>query len=200
MNKQEYLSRLEQTLSGLPAEELQERLAFYRESIEDRMEEGLSEEAAVEELGPVEEIAAQILAETPFPTLVREKIRSRRSLPVWEILLLVLGFPLWFPLLVTAFVLLLSLFIVLWSLILCLWAVELSLVVSALGALITGVLSLFRGEPSNALLMIGAGLTLAGLSVFLFFGCKAASGGATVLSRKIVLWLKSLFLRKESES
>ena len=46
MNKQEFLSRLEQALSGLPAEELQERLAFYRESIEDRVEEGLSEEAS----------------------------------------------------------------------------------------------------------------------------------------------------------
>ena len=28
MNKQEYLSRLERALSGLPGEELQERLAF----------------------------------------------------------------------------------------------------------------------------------------------------------------------------
>ncbi len=178
MNKQEFLSRLEQALSGLPQEELQERLAFFRESIEDRLEEGLTEEAAVEELGPVEEVAAQILAETPFPTLVREKIRSRGRMPVWEILLLVLG-------------------IVLWSLILCLWAVELSLIAGALGALVTGVLSLFRGEPSNALLMMGAGLLLAGLSVFLFFGCKAASRGAVALTGKTALWLKSLFLRKE---
>lgn len=200
MNKQEFLSRLEQALSGLPQEELQERLAFFRESIEDRLEEGLSEEAAVEELGPVEEVAAQILAETPFPTLVREKIRSRGPMPIWEILLLVLGFPLWFPLLVTAFALLLSAFIVLWSLILCLWAVELSLIAGALGALVTGVLSLFRGEPSNALLMMGAGLMLAGLSVFLFFGCKAASKGAVALTGKTALWLKSLFLRKERKS
>ena len=197
MNKQEFLSRLGQALSGLPQEELQERLAFFRESIEDRLEEGLTEEAAVEELGPVEEVAAQILAETPFPTLVREKIRSRGRMPVWEILLLVLGFPLWFPLLVTALVLLLSVFIVLWSLILCLWAVELSLIAGALGALVTGVLSLFRGDSSNGLLAVGAGLALAGLSVFLFFGCKAASKGAVVLTGKIALWVKSLFLRKE---
>ena len=200
MNKQEFLSRLGQALSGLPQEELQERLAFFRESIEDRLEEGLTEEAAVEELGPVEEVAAQILAETPFPTLVREKIRSRGRMPVWEILLLVLGFPLWFPLLVTALVLLLSVFIVLWSLILCLWAVELSLIAGALGALVTGVLSLFRGDSSNGLLAVGAGLALAGLSVFLFFGCKAASKGAVVLTGKIALWVKSLFLRKERKS
>ena len=200
MKKQEFLAWLEQALSGLPGEELQERLAFYRESIEDRMEEGLTEEAAVEELGSVEEITAQILAETPFPALVRERLKPRGRMPGWEILLLVLGFPLWFPLLVTAFVLLLSVYIVLWSLLLCLWAVELSLVVSGLGALAGGLMLLFRGDASQALLLVGAGLLLAGLSIFLFFGCKAASRGAVVLTRKIALWIKSLFLRKENRS
>lgn len=200
MKKQEFLAWLEQALSGLPGEELQERLAFYRESIEDRMEEGLTEEAAVEELGSVEEITAQILAETPFPALVRERLKPRGRMPGWEILLLVLGFPLWFPLLVTAFVLLLTVYIVLWSLILCLWAVELSLVVSGLGALAGGLLTLFRGDAPQGLLLVGAGLLLTGLSIFLFFGCKAASGGAVVLTRKMALWIKSLFLRKEHKS
>ena len=197
MNKQQYLSRLEKALSGLPADDLRERLAFYGESIDDRMEEGLSEEAAVAQLGPVEEIAAQILAETPLPALVRERIKPRGRMPVWEILLLVLGLPLWFPLLLAAFAVLLSVYIVLWSLILCLWAAELALAVSALGALAVGILSLFRGDSSNGLLAIGAGLALAGLSVFLFFGCKAASKGAVVLTGKIALRVKSLFLRKE---
>ena len=197
MNKQQYLSRLEKALSGLPADDLRERLAFYGESIDDRMEEGLSEEAAVAQLGPVEEIAAQILAETPLPALVRERIKPRGRMPVWEMVLLVLGFPLWFPLLLAAFAVLLSVYIVLWSLILCLWAAELALAVSALGALAAGILSLFRGDSSNGLLAIGAGLALAGLSVFLFFGSKAASRGAVVLTGKIALWVKSLFLRKE---
>ena len=197
MNKQQYLSRLEKALSGLPADDLRERLAFYGESIDDPMEEGLSEEAAVGQLGPVEEIAAQILAETPLPALVRERIKPRGRMPVWEMLLLVLGFPLWFPLLLAAFAVLLSVYIVLWSLILCLWAAELALAVSALGALAAGILSLFRGDSSNGLLAIGAGLALAGLSVFLFFGCQAACKGAVVLTGKIALWVKSLFLRKE---
>ena len=197
MNKQQFLSRLEQALSGLPREDLQERLAFYGECIDDRMEEGISEEAAVAGLGSVEEIAAQILAETPLPALVRERFRPRGRMPVWEILLLVLGFPLWFPLLLAAFAVLLSVYIVLWSVILCLWAAELSLAASALAALGAGILSFFRGEASNALLMLGAGRALAGLSVFLFFGCKAASKGAVVLTGKIALWIKSLFLRKE---
>ena len=200
MNKQEFLSRLEEALACLPREERMERLAFYRESIDDRMETGLTEEAAVAELGPVEEIASQILSDSPLPDPVVGKMPSRPGMQVWEILLLVLGFPLWFPLLIAAFVLLLSGYIVLWSLILCLWAVELSLLVSGLGAFFAGLLSLFRGDLPEGLFLIGAGLVLTGFSVILFFACKAASKGAAVLSRKLALWVKSLFLRKENEA
>jgi uncharacterized membrane protein len=47
MGKQEFLTRLGKALSGLPREDIEERLNFYSEMIEDRMEEGLSEEEAV---------------------------------------------------------------------------------------------------------------------------------------------------------
>lgn len=47
MNKQEFLVKLRKGLSGLPKEDIEERLTFYSEMIDDRMEEGLSEEEAV---------------------------------------------------------------------------------------------------------------------------------------------------------
>ena len=197
MNKQEFLTRLEESLAGLPQEELAGRLAFYSESIDDRVEEGLSEEAAVEELGPVDKIVSQILAEIPLPALVKGRMTPQRRMQLWEILLLVLGFPLWFPLLLAAFAVLLSVYVVIWSLIISLWAVELSCIVGALGSLASGLLSLFRGDVSPGLLMIGAGLILAGLSVFLFFGCRAVSKGALHMTGKIAIRVKSLFLRKE---
>ena len=37
MSKQEFLSRLRQALSGLPEDDVAERIAFYSESIDDRM-------------------------------------------------------------------------------------------------------------------------------------------------------------------
>ena len=61
MNKQDFLSQLKKGLSGLKKQEREERLTFYRDRIEDRMEEGLSEEAAVAECGSVEKILSQIL-------------------------------------------------------------------------------------------------------------------------------------------
>ncbi len=42
MTKQEFIAELRKGLSGLPKKELEERLTFYSEMIDDRMEEGLT--------------------------------------------------------------------------------------------------------------------------------------------------------------
>ncbi len=57
MDKAGFLEELRQRLSGLPREELEERLSFYGEMLEDRMEEGLTEEEAVAVLGSPEQVA-----------------------------------------------------------------------------------------------------------------------------------------------
>ena len=51
MNKQEFLSGLRKGLCGLPQDDIEERLSFYGEMIDGRIEEGLSEEEAVSEIG-----------------------------------------------------------------------------------------------------------------------------------------------------
>lgn len=198
MRKQEFLDRLRAELAGLPREDLEERLAFYDEMLSDRMEEGLPEEAAVAELGPVEAVVEQILADTPLPKLVREKMRRKGGLRGWEILLLVLGFPLWLPLLIAGFAVLLAVYVTIWAVIVSLWAAELSLAVGALGAVAMGVVLLCRGDGTRGLLCFAGALVLAGLSVFGFYGCKALTKGAAKLTKKIALGIKSLFLRKEN--
>ena len=197
MTKQEFMTQLRLGLSGLPQEETAERMTFYREMIEDRVEDGLSEAEAVAEMGPVDQIVSQTLSEIPLPRLVKERMKTNRRLQGWELVLLILGAPLWFPLLIAAFAVLLSVYIVIWAVILSLWAVEVSLIAGAVGGAAAGILLLVRGERTQGLLLISAGLVLAGLSVFLFFGCKAATKGAAVLTKKIALGVKSLFLRKE---
>ena len=47
MTKQAFLAALGERLVGLPQKDIEERLTFYSEMIDDRMEEGLSEEEAV---------------------------------------------------------------------------------------------------------------------------------------------------------
>lgn len=197
MLKQEFLNALRQGLSGLPQADIEERLTFYSEMIDDRIEEGLSEEQAVEAIGPVGDVVQQIVAETPLTKLVKEKIKPKRNMRAWEIVLLILGFPLWFPLSIAAIVLVLVFYIVLWALVICLWAVEVSLWAGSVASAAASAGYFARGHLPTAIVAIGTSLILAGLSIFLFFGCVAASKGAVKLAKKIVLGIKSVFVRKE---
>ena len=91
--------------------------------LDDQMEEGLSEEEAVAAVGPVDEIVRQIIADTPLAKLAKERMRPRRQLKAWEIVLLVLGSPLWLSLGLAAIAVIFAFYVVLWSVSVSLWAV-----------------------------------------------------------------------------
>ncbi len=197
MTKLKFLLELHDRLSGLPKRDVEERLSFYSEMIEDRMEEGLSEEEAVAAVGSVDEIAEQIIAETPLIKVAKEKIKPKRKLRVWEIVLLVLGSPIWLSLLIAAFAVGLSLYAVLWSVIAVFWSVFGTFVGVSAGGIASGVLFIVLGEISAGMIMIGAGVTFAGLAIFAFFGCLAATKGALWLTKKMALGIKYCFVGKE---
>ena len=197
MRKQEFLSRLMGGLSGLPHEDILERLNFYSEMIDDRMEEGLSEEEAVAQIGDVEEIISQIIAETPLTKLVKENITSKRKLKTWEIVLLALGSPIWFSLLVAAVAVVLSLYIALWAVLISLWATFASVAACAVAGIVAGGAFAFGSYTYQGIALIGAGLVCAGLSILLFYGCKAATDGTLLFTKKSVIWLKNRFAKKE---
>ena len=98
MSKQEFLDALRVRLSGLPKPELEDRLAFYAEMLDDRIEEGIEEETAVAELGDIEQIATQIISDIPLTRLAKERIRPKNRLSALSIALIVLGSPIWLSL------------------------------------------------------------------------------------------------------
>ncbi|MBQ9321119.1 MAG: DUF1700 domain-containing protein [Eubacterium sp.] len=200
MDKAQFLDELKRRLSGLPKSDLDERLLFYSEMIEDRMEDGLTEEEAVAGIGSVDEIIEQLMAEIPLSRLVKEKVKQRRSLKAWEILLLVLGSPVWLPLLIAAFAVCLSLYIVLWAVLISVWAVDLSLAVSAVGGLFMAAFDLVKSNPAGAAFMLGAAIVCAGLTILLFFGCLELTRGLLRLTKKMLLGVKAMFIGKEKSA
>lgn len=198
MSKQAFLAQLRKGLSGLPQNDIEDRLTFYNEMIEDRMEEGFSEEEAVLAAGPVEEIVSQIVADTPFAKIAKERIKPKRRLKAWEILLLILGSPIWLSLLIAAFAVMFSLYVSLWAVIISMWAVFAALVCCAVVGIAAGVIFACGGNGLTGIAVIGAAIICAGLSIFLFFGCKAATKGTLVLAKRLVVWMKNCFIRKEA--
>ena len=197
MNKQEFLSELRKNLSGLPEDDIEERLTFYSEMLDDRMEDGLTEEEAVNDIGTVDELTAQIIADIPLTKLVKERITPKKKLSVWAIILIVLGFPVWFPILIAAFAVIFSLYVSILAVIISLWAVFASFAASGLSCIITGIVLAFGGKGLTGIASLCAGFVLAGLSIFLFFGCKAATKGILILTKKLAMLIKNCFIKKE---
>ena len=198
MNKQEFLESLRKGLSGLPQEDIEERLSFYSEMIDDRMEEGISEEEAVSAVGAVGELVTQTVADIPFAKLAKERIRPKRRLKAVEILLLVLGSPLWLTLGIAAVAVIFSLYGSLWAVNISLWAVFCSLVGCVVGCLLAGGVFTAGANITSAVAMLAAGLICSGLAIFMFYGAKAATKGIMELIWKMALRIKNGFIRKET--
>ena len=165
MTKQQFLTALRAKLAHMPQEELEERLYFYGEMIDDRMEEGLSEEEAVAATGSADDF------ELP------EKSKAKKRLRWWEINLLVLGSPVWFSLLISAAA-------VIFALVVSLWACFIAVSASALTCIVAGTFRAF--EALNGVAFLGAGAVCAGLAILLFFACTAATKSLWNLSKKLI--------------
>lgn len=162
MNKKKFLSRLRRALRGCGGMEIQSRLAFYSEMIDDRVEEGLSEEDAVNDIGDPGKIAQEIRAE-----LNERPMKEKRPLSAGAKTLIVLGSPVWLSLLIAAaavvFSLAVSAFAVVFSVIACVFAVLVSLYVSAFAlgvssaaCLVCAIACVFLGSFPEALFALGA--------------------------------------------
>lgn len=195
MTKQEFLRRLRKGIKTLPQNEIDERITFYSEMIDDRIEEGFSEADAVNSVGSVDTIISQIISDVP--SAKKEKTVQKRKMKAWEIVLLVLGSPIWFSLAVAVISVIFSLYGALWAVIISLWAVFVSFVASSLACIVAGIVGIVLGNYLIGGTVLGAGVALAGLSILAFFVSLAATKIILILSQKTVIGIKNAFTKKE---
>ena len=198
MTKREILGALEYKLYGLPRQEVEERIGFYAEMIDDRMEEGSTEEEAVAQMGPVEKVAEQIIADIPLVKIVAERIIPKQR-SGWEIALLIIGFPLWFPLLIAAFAIWFAFLAVIGALVVSVWAVFIALCASVIGGVLYGIVLVCMGHALSGAFLIGAGVFCTGLAIFTFYGCKFATKGFGGLVKKVFLAVKKGFVKEAKQ-
>lgn len=196
MTKIQFILALNEKLTNLPKKEAEERINFYVEMIDDRIEEGASEEEAVEAIGNIDEIASQIISDTPLAKIAKEKFKPKRQLKTWEIVLLILGSPVWLSLMIALIAVIFSLYVVLWSVIISLWAVFVALVACTIYTIIAGPIIAIAEKTLGGIALVGAGIACSGLSIFAFYGCKAATKAMIVLTKKLTLSIKKMFMKK----
>ena len=174
MNKQDFLSKLCQKLSPLSRKEREERILFYGEMLDDRIEDGMTPEQAVASIGTPEEIAARILHDCPP--------KRRANLRPWIIVMLAVGAPLWLVLFLAAAIVALALGILLWVVVAVCWVVFAALLLSAFAAVNAGIGMAIFGRFPTGVVMVGAGLICAGVAILVFYLCKLFTKGACRLS------------------
>ena len=198
MNKAEFLNELRTKLNGLPQNDIEERVSFYTEMIDDRVEDGMSEEEAIEQIGPVDKVVETIVSEIPLSKIVKAKVKPQKKMPVWAIVLLVLGFPVWFPILISLVSVIFSVYLTLWIIVITLYAVDLSLAVASIASIASAFVAFIGGEPLVGLASIGSFMVCGALSVLMFFGCGYVVKGVVFVTRKMLLGIKSCFIGKEN--
>ncbi|MGL4990354.1 MAG: DUF1700 domain-containing protein [Sarcina sp.] len=109
MNKADFLYTLNKLLIPLEQNEKNKFLEYYEEIIEDYKEAGLSEDEIFKKLDTPKNIAKNILKEHDVIDL---KMPSNNK--ILNIILLILGFPLWGSLLLAAVLFLFSFYIIIW--------------------------------------------------------------------------------------
>ena len=199
MKKDEFLIKLIQGLSSLPQSEIEDRVSFYSEMINDRMEEGLSEEEAVAAIGSVDAVINQIIADVPLLSLIKAKMKRTRKLSTWEIVLLSVGSPIWIALIASAFAVVISVYASIWAGVISLWATFGALVGCGVGGVLGGFLSIFLGKFPAGFGLLSAALVCGGLAILGFYACKYTTVAMVWLTKKIALLIKKCFTKKENK-
>lgn len=196
MRKQDFIKELRLNLSFLPKEEIDDRISFYSELIDDKIEEGVKEEVAIKSIGSIDEIINQIIDEMPLSKIAKDKIKQKRKLNGLEIALIIVGSPIWLSLLLSLIAVLFSLYIIGWSIVISIWAILISLIAVLVAGIVLTIISLFSNIYIVALSYLGATLVILGLTILMHYVCKIITRLYIKLTKLIVLSIKKKMLKR----
>ena len=167
MNRSEFLSQLEQHLSGISQEEIYDAIAYYNEYFDEAGPE--NEANVINELISPYAIAAQIKAESAVRGL-----NDKESPPpmkkgisaIWWVLLGIFALPVALPLVFGTIGILIGLIAAAFGVIVSLVAIEAAAIFGGVLAVILGILAMPIHLPTG-LFYLGIGLLVVGFSILL---------------------------------
>lgn len=203
MNKKEFIERLRREIRNLPYDEVEKTITYYEEIISDRMEDGASEEEAVASLGTPEAIARDLQANQPFSTIIKRKVedyKERRSSEntALVIVLLIVLFPFWFPVLMSGLGVLVGLFATIGGIIVAFWAASIAIGIGGIGLIISSAFGFATSYIPTGFFSIGSGIALIGLSIIAVIISIYATKGIIKLMGIIIHSIKKLFVRRSN--
>lgn len=189
MTKADFLTDLSRRLGAFSAPERERFVTYYDEMLSDRMEDGMTEDEAIGSLEPIDVIAGRIIAENPPPAR-----RQRTGAGKWA--LIVLGSPLWLPLIIAFAAVALALLIALWAALVAVCACCIVFPIAGIAMMLSGVLTLFT-RPATGIFSIGIGLVVSALGIWSLRLMRHLLTHGARITRGLFVWLKRL-VKKEA--
>lgn len=174
MKKVEFLNELRSSLKQFKEDEVKEIISYYDEMINDRLEEGKTEETVIESLGSIKLISARIQSDLMNVRLSQPDNKNIvKSSNNFFIVLMLCASPALIPLGIAFFAVFISLFITFGALIFSFGVTAIALIVAAIPATIIAVSNIGIG---SGLLVFGVMLILTGVFALLTVAMISAGG------------------------
>lgn len=194
MNKLEFLSVLESRLKGLPESEINKSVNFYSEAIDDRIEDGETEDEAVASLGDIDDIIQNAMSQASLSGLMKETVKRKFRFSIPVLILLILGSPIWLSLLIALFAVVFALYACAASVIISLFAIVLGFILGGAVAVIGSPFIMFT-NPYTGVLFLGAGLILVGIGIFVLYASVEITKLLIRFTKFFMLKIKSAFIK-----
>lgn len=207
MTTTEFLRILTREIDVLPAMEAQRAITYYRELIEDRIEDGMSESEAVASMEDISVIAQQILSEHEdglknTKTITKECVEHSE---IWRKVLIICTSPLWISLLLTFILMVFSIYLLIWCMIFTIYAIAAVFGICSLAGMIAFIFDITSHTPL-AMVELGIALFSMGALLLSFYGIRNVQNKLFILqkswlakvndlwkNRRIWVWIKEKY-------
>ena len=164
MTKSDFINALDKKMAAFLPEDRERTLEYYAEMIDDRIDDGMSEEDAVASLGSVDRIYGETVADLPLRSVIKRRLTPSRRMKAWEYILLFFGFlVIGLPLIASLFAIAVSLLVSLWAVVISLYAVPIALLGGGVIGVVAFFPTLFAGATVKSLFLLGSGMFSLGL-------------------------------------
>lgn len=202
MTKCEFIEQLISKCKNLPEAEITRAVQYYSESIDDRMEDGMTEEEAVASLGSIDAAVMSITDNASIFDIVYERTKNahkKSKMPVLWMIFVICTSPIWIPLTLAFLAIVFCVYICIWSVLVALFACVFSFAAVGAVGIPFGFFFCFSLSPSTGGILIGLSLTAVGIFMILLKPTILLTKGILKLTLVISRSIKKMFISEKEK-
>lgn len=191
MNKAEFLNELSFCLQNMDDSEKNKFIIYYDEMISDYIENGMSEEDAVNKIGVPKKIAKELLDDYGSVKLNIPSTGSRGL----NFIITVIGFPLWGSVLLSFILMVFSIYVIIWCAPVATGAVSIGFLATSIIGIVGSPFVMIKNVPVG-IMQLGTGIASIGISLLLGFATIDLSKKILIITKNLNIKLVGLFKKK----